>query len=476
MMTLPNPLDGKRKILLVRLVINGFVQAAMTVAHAKLVEQIFNRLIYQEGNHSNQAILFLGAGLILTILGRTGLLILQRTDTERIGQSYARDIRIALYDCLSRLSPRGIQRRSQGGVMLRFVGDITALRQWASLGLSRLAVTTAMITGVLIALIRMNMLLALNIGVVLIIGLFSTLKIGQKFRQKAKESRKRMSKLAANINEKIACMAVVQVFGQSRRERERIVRQSHALEDIRIERAYLAGQLRGSSEATGALCVAILLVVGAIEVSMGRTTPSSIVAAMSIIGFLTSPLRDLSRVQEYWHDSRVALQKLEEFLENPAVIEDRPTATPLKFAAGRLSFESVSLDGILENISAIAEPGEIVAIVGPNGAGKSTLMNMAARLLEPDAGTVKLDGQDLSAHTLESIREKIAMVGPDLPLLRGSLRKNLLYRDPNASQGEIDRVWEQCEIHRLIHELPNGEDTKISEQGPGLFHSKERLE
>jgi ABC-type multidrug transport system fused ATPase/permease subunit len=96
------------------------------------------------------------------------------------------------------------------------------------------------------------------------------------------------------------------------------------------------------------------------------------------------------------------------------------------------------------------------------------LLSLAARLLEPDSGQIRLDGQDLANHQLNSLRQRIAMVGPDLPLLRGSLRRNLLYRSPKASEAEIQRVWSQCEIERLLDELPAGENTRIAEQGQGL--------
>jgi ABC-type multidrug transport system fused ATPase/permease subunit len=235
-----------------------------------------------------------------------------------------------------------------------------------------------------------------------------------------------------------------------------------------VDRAMVAGQLRGITEGTAAIASGAALVVGALEVAAGRTTPGVVVAAMTIVGFLVPPLRDLGRVQEYWHNSRVALQKVEQFLKTPSLVTEQRNAPELQLGAGRLEFDSVSLKGSLHEVSAIAEPGKIVALVGPNGAGKSTLLSLAARLIDPDKGKILLDGQDLAKYSLESVRRAIGMAGPDLPLLRGTVDKNLRYRWRDAPVEEITRVRQICGIDAVLAELAEGENTKVAEGGKGL--------
>lgn len=352
--------------------------------------------------------------------------------------------------------------------MLRFVGDLTALRQWVSLGLARLTVAMTTTVASLAALSFVSIPLALTVGLVLAIGGLSSLKLGKRMQSVAQESRRRLSNLAANINEKVASIAVVQVFGQSQREKKRIARQSRRLEKAMIDRAMVAGQLRGITEGTAAIASGAALVVGALEVSAGRTSPGTVVAAMTIVGLLVPPLRDLGRVQEYWHNSRVALQKVKQFLKTPSLVTEKSNAPELKSGTGRLEFDCVSLEGSLHKVSAIAQPGQIVALVGPNGAGKSTLISLAARLIDPDEGVIRLDGQDLSQHSLQSVRRAIGMAGPDLPLLRGTIAKNLRYRWRDAPIEEITRVWQLCGIDQVLAELSQGEETKVSEGGKSL--------
>ncbi|MBD2534882.1 ABC transporter ATP-binding protein [Nostoc flagelliforme FACHB-838] len=469
MMQIPRAISGNRRWFLTRLVINGFCQAAATVANALLVEMAFDKLITTVSPGLNNKLLWqIGLGLAAAAIVTALLRVLERADAERIGQDYAYEIRMILYERLMSLAPRALQNRSQGGVMLRFVGDLTALRQWVSLGLARLTVALTTTVASLAALSIVSTSLALTVGLVLAIGGLSSLKLGKRMQSVAQESRRRLSNLAANINEKVASIAVVQVFGQSQREKKRIARQSRRLEKAMVDRAMVAGQLRGITEGTAAIASGAALIVGALEVSAGRTSVGVVVAAMTIVGLLVPPLRDLGRVQEYWHNSRVALQKVEQFLDTPSLVTQKANAPELKLGNGRLEFDGVSLEGSLHKVSAIAQPGQIVALVGPNGAGKSTLISLAARLIDPDEGVIRLDGQDLAQHSLQSVRQAIGMAGPDLPLLRGTVAKNLRYRWRNAPVEEITRVWQLCGIDEVLAELSQGEETKVSEGGKTL--------
>ncbi|MCP4290336.1 MAG: ABC transporter ATP-binding protein, partial [bacterium] len=167
-------------------------------------------------------------------------------------------------------------------------------------------------------------------------------------------------------------------------------------------------------------------------------------------GLLVPALRDLSRVYEYWQESRVSANKLIDFLKTPSLVLNRPGAPDLKSGPGRLEFKNVSFAKVIKNVTVTAQANQMVVIVGPNGAGKSTLLSMAARLIDPEKGKILLDGQDITTHSLKSVRGAISMVSPDLPLLRGTVKKNLLYRWPKAPAEEIERVWNLCGIHELL--------------------------
>lgn len=467
-MSIPRVLQGRRRTLLARLVFNGLFQAGVAVCTAWLVKLVFDHMLAPQQPNFDYNLIWMALGLATTAGIIAWLRMMERVDAERMGQDYASDVRMVLYDRLSSLAPRALQKRSHGGVALRFVGDMTALRRWISLGLARLAVAVVMAVAALSALAVINWALALTVSIVLGIGAAIAFSLGKRLRSAAVESRRRLSHLAANVNEKVATIAVVQMFGQSRRERERMVRQGRRLHDAMVGRARVAGQILGVTEATAALAAAAALLVGVFEVAAGHISAGTVVAAMTIVGLLMPPLRDLGRVQEYWHGARVSQDKLQEFLDSPSLVVDAPDAPDLCPGAGRLEFGAVSVAGGLEQIIATVEPGTLVALVGPNGSGKSTLLSLAARLIDPDQGKVCLDGQDLAKHSLASVRRSIGMAGPDLPLLRGTVEKNLSYRWPDAPALEMARVRELCGVDEVLAELPEGEKTRVAEGGMGL--------
>jgi ABC-type multidrug transport system fused ATPase/permease subunit len=213
---------------------------------------------------------------------------------------------------------------------------------------------------------------------------------------------------------------------------------------------------------------AVVLLAGAEEVQAGRASPGTVVAAMTVSGILTAAVRDLGRVPEYWNGANVALERARIFLNLPVLEPDRPWSRSLPSGGGWLAFANAGLEGQLEGVDAVAEPGAVVAVVGDNGAGKSTLLALAARLADPDTGSVMLDGYDLRDIKRRSLRRAIGIASPDLPLLRGTVESNLRYRAPDASDKEIARVRALTELDEVLAGLDNGLDSPVTERGRNL--------
>lgn len=467
MIKIPPLLAAGRLKLMLLLIFIGILQAAATVSSSLLAKNVFDRILTAKIANTNEQLLIFGLGLLFIAIVIGCLSMAERVVAEKIGQSYAETVRITLYDRLTSLPQRALQNRSHGGVMLRFVGDLTAVRQWVSLGLARLTVIGLTILGSLIALAFINWALASTVGAVVLLGAGISISRGQEMRAASRESRKRMSRLAANINEKVGAISVLQVFGQSERERERMLRQSRQLRDAMVAKAKAGGKIRGLAESFSAFAYGSALVVGAMQVNLAQTSPGAVIAALTVISLLVPKLRDLGRVQEYWHGFNVSRQKMLEFLSIPSQVTELPDAATIQRGPGRLEFRQVN-SGILQNVSVVAEAGSIVAIVGSNGAGKTTLLTLAARLIDPDNGEVLIDGQDISQYNLASVRALVGVAGPDFPLLRGTLERNLTYRLPEASAVERDRVKKLCGIDEILAALPEGEKTRIAEGGAGL--------
>jgi len=467
-MSLPPLLGERRTGLMVRLVLNGLLQAGAAIGSALLVKQTFDRFIDPLQAATATGLAWVGMWFIVLALISAGLRMFERVDAEQLGQDYVHRLRLVLYAHLSSLPPRLLQQRSRGSIMLRFIGDLTALRQWVSLGLARLLVAGIAITGALLALAVISWQLALAVAMVLVPGMALSLILGKPLLQAVREARRRRSFLAGNLNEKVASMAVVQVSGQTRREQNRIERQSGRLKTAMILRAWVIGGLRAVTTATTTIATAATLIVGAVLVGNGQATPGTVVAAMSIVAFLMPSLRDLGRVYEYWQGARVSREKLLQFLGDPVQVTKSRRTSRLKHGAGEVVFRKVSVSGSLRNFTATAEPGCLIAVVGPNGAGKSTVLSLVARLVDPDRGKVSLEGKDLSKLARDSLRQVVGMVSPDLPLLRGTISKNLCYRWRTAPAEELARVRALCGIDEVLAMLPEGENTRLSEGGTNL--------
>jgi ABC-type multidrug transport system fused ATPase/permease subunit len=472
MNALPPVLAGSRRRLFAWLIANGVAQAATLIATAWLVKQVFDGFIAgTRGEPSAQqplAVFALGlaatAGLIAWLRMR------ERIDAERLGQDYVHTLRQRLFSHLGRLGPRGLQRYSQGGVLLRFIGDLNALKQWVSLGIARLAVASVTGVGTLAALSLLSWELALAMASVILVGGLLSLVLGAWLERSVRDSRRRRARLAANVNEKVGNFALVAASGQMRRERRRFRRQSAQLKEAMVERARALGGLRAVVEAVAALAAAGILLVGAGLVAGGSTTAGTVVAAMSLVALLVPALRDLSRVHEFLRAARVSREKISEFLNDSG---SAPAAAPgkrqrLRRGPGRLGFEDIVLPGVFDGLHAVCEPGQVVALVGPNGAGKSSLLALAAGTARPARGRVVLDGQDLADVKAGSLRRAVALVSPDLALLRGTVGYNLRYRWREAPDEELARVCALCGVDEVLAELPQGLDSRLAEGGRDL--------
>jgi len=477
MKTLPPIFTAGRRYLFFRLIVNGIMQAAMIAGSMLLVRHAFDVLLNPAFDDPEVNLFdmtevgtigYFTAGLLTCTLCAAILRLVEQVDAERLGQDYVHRVRMALYDQMSKLAPRSLSRRRSGGVMLRFVGDLSALRRWVSLGLARIVVALIVSGLALGFLAYLEARLAAGSLLILCLGLAGNLLLGPRMHRTIRESRRLRGRLAGNINEKIQAFNVLLAFNQIRRERNKFQRQSLQLREAMIDRRRAAGFMRAITEGSSAASMGLVLSFGALEVFRGMTSAGNVVAAMAVVGFLSNAFRDLGRVHEYRQSARVSEQKILEFLRCRTMRGRSARLPDLVVTEGQLCFEGIGLEGCLTDITATAPGGARIAITGPNGAGKSTLLQIAARLIDPTSGRVLVDGQDLLKCNLASVRSAIGIVSPDFPLLRGSIRYNLLYRFPRAEEAEIRRVRELCNLDELMETLPGGERYRLEEAGQNL--------
>jgi len=428
-----------------------------------VVKAVFDALMHQrlESAQLIEAALVL---LVLVIL----LPVLQRAQArlaEQMGQSYVETVRAQLFAHLLRVSPRALQRRHRGGLTLRFIGDMGALRRWISLGLARLVVTGTTAVGVLIVIGLGSPGLAIALALSVLVGMVVAWRIGLGLQPRTQEARRRNSRLAAFVSERVAALATLHVCGQQGRERQRMARQLAQVRAASVERSSWAGLTRGVAESGALLAYGAVLLVGALEVMAGGASLGMVIASMAAVGVLMPQLRGLGRVLDYWHGYRVSARKIDDLLSLGRRLRQGGEAA---VGAGELVLDNLCLSRGAIPSSARVAPGARVAIVGENGSGKSSLLAALVRLVEPETGRILLDGVAIDQMRLRDLRRQLALVSLDVPLLRGTVEYNLTYacRRPDPEwRAQVER-W--CGVDSLLAQWPEGLNHRITEGGGNL--------
>lgn len=462
----PAILQGARRRYFGVLVIVGLAQTGLAVALLFTVKRVFDAL----ANQNLQTGPLLNASLVLLGLAALAPLVqyAHARYAEQLGQSYVEALRGQLFAHLLSLSPRVLQARHRGGLTLRFIGDMGALRRWISLGLARLIVTGMSASGVLIVLALESFWLAAALAVSLLTGVAGAWWIGRGLHSRTRESRRRTSRLAAFVNERLTGIGSIHAYGQQGRERRRLARQLARVREASVARMAWAGLTRGVAESGALLAYLAVLLVGAMEVMAGKASVGMVVAAMTTVGVLMPQLRSLGRVLEYWHGFQVSARKIDDVFALRGRIRQLPDARRLERPEGVIVLDALSLDGSVKNASVRIPAGARVAVVGDNGSGKSTLLAALVRLVSPAHGHITLDNIDLTQIRLRDLRQQIALVSHDLPLLRGTVDYNLTYGCRRPDPQWQSQVEQWCGIEAMLAQWPQGRRQRVTEGGGNL--------
>jgi ATP-binding cassette, subfamily B, bacterial len=459
-------LTRARLPLFVRLLGIGVAQACASIATALLIHHGY-RSMTRSGTGSSAPLVLFALGLTALVLCSAALRAAERVAAERLGQHYATQVRAQMFAHLTTVPARLLGERNRGSMLLRFVGDVSALRSWVSLGLAKLLVGATAVTLALTWLIWTDPRVGVAVALVLVGGAAATLACTPRLVATGRSARRTRSKLTGEVSERLMHVAVLQAAGQARRERGRVGRLSDRTSSAMIDRARAAGRTRAVAEATAGLAAAAVVVAGIVDVRSGSASAGSVLAALIVVGLLAGHIRDLGRVAEYASGAAVARAAARRFLALPSLTQIR-RAPALAVDGGRIEFDGVTVSGALDTVTATAEPGQRVAIVGANGAGKSTLVGLAARLADPEAGRVLIDGQELRTCSIASVRAAVGVAAPDLPLLRGTVERNVRYRSPRADDAEVQRVADLSGLTEVLEALPDGWRTDVGNAGSRL--------
>jgi len=444
---------------LVALVAIGIGQAAAVAAAAVAS----SRLLAAGGTASAPAWLavLLAAALCGALLrGR------ERVEAEAFGQRVVHELRTRMFEHLLDVTPGYLRNRRRGATIVRFFGDLQALRRWVSLGAARLVVSGTTLLGCVAVLVWFEPRLAAVVAAVLALFAALVAALAASLEDRNRDVRRRRGQLANFVTEQVTAQEVTRMHGRQRAERRRLDRRSRRLGDALVSRARRLGLLDSATYAATALLTATFVVLAGSGTG-ARLDPAEIVATLVVVALLAPSLRELARVFEYRQAALVALDRLDSFLAWP-VPRRAGNATALASPFGAIEYHNVRLSDREPEFSARIAAGEHVALCGDNGVGKSTLLALTAGLLDPQQGTVAIGGQSLERVAPESLHRHVALVSLELPLVRGTLRRNLLYHSSADPESRLERVVGLCGLDELIGRLDSGLDTRVTEAGRNL--------
>ena len=449
-------------------------------------------------------VVVLAAGAVGVALANAGLGLAQRWFSATIGEGLIYDLRVALFDHIQRLPLAFFGRTQTGALMSRMNNDVIGAQQAVTNTLGTVAANIVTLTVTLAVMLGLEWRLTLLTLAVLPAFVIPARRIGRRLQHATREGFALNAEMNNTIAERfgVAGALVVKLFGDPDAERDGFARRARRVADIGVLSAMYSRMLFVALGLVAAVGTAVVYYLGGRFVISGQLTIGTVAAFVIYVGQIYQPLTQLTNARVDVMTALVSFERVFELLDFPPAITERPGAIDLVDVRGHVELDHVwfrhpppsttSLPSlqeqapsgtddepsawVLRDVSLRVAPGELVALVGPSGAGKTTTAMLVPRIVEATRGAVRIDGHDVRDLTLRSLRAAIGVVMQDPHLFHDTIRANLRYARPEATDTEIEEACRAAQIHDLIASLPDGYDTVVGERGHRLSGGeKQRL-
>ena len=391
------------------------------------------------------------------------------------------DMRRDLFAHLQDMSFRFFDNTKTGQLLARLTGDIQEIGELAFRLPHDAVVCGFTMVGTIFMLLYLNLPLGLLITALLLLKTWHAVAINRKMKAAFRENRRRNGELTAQTSEALSGIRIVKAFAQEDVEQERFMKGARDLAAIRKKSYRLLARFTSSVNFFTNITNLAVLVSGGFMIYAGRITLSDFIAYLLYVNLFMRPLYRLTVLLEMGLRGMAGFTRFEEMMALQPDITDAPDALPCPEFKGEIEFRRVSFSytpehPVLQNLDFTVRPGETVAFVGETGAGKTTVSSLLLRFYEPQSGAILIDGTDIRRFRQKELRSRFGVVQQDVFLFSDSVRENIAYGVPGATEEQIRKAAELAAADEFIEALPDGYDTQIGERGVKLSGGqKQRL-
>ena len=420
------------------------------------------------------ALPWIASGLLLMYLIQSLCKYYVSYQGHMMGANMERDMRQQLFDHYEELSFSYYSQNNSGQMMSKLVSDLFDISEFAHHGPENLFISVVKIIGAFIFLFMINHKLAFPLAILVVVMFLFSFRQNRKMQETFMENRRKIGDINASLQDTLSGIRVVQSFANEDLEREKFKKSNHAFLLSKNDNYHCMGSFMSSNLFFQGLMYLITLVYGGYLIARGQMQAADLAMYALYIGIFISPIQILVELVEMMQKGLSGFRRFLDVMETVPEIQDAPDAVDLTNVKGRVCYEDVSFHysdddtTVLSNVSIEIPAGRSVALVGPSGSGKTTICSLLPRFYDVTAGRITIDDQDIRHLTLKSLRSQIGMVQQDVYLFSGTIRDNIAYGKPDASDEEIIAAAKRANIHDFIMELPQQYETFVGERGARL--------
>lgn len=460
-------------------IICAFISVGLTLLGPVLTGNAIDCII-GSGQVDFESISKILMGFMLTTAGSALFQWIMGLCTNKLSYCAARDLRQQIYSKFNSVPLSYIDGSSYGDLINRVINDVDAVGDGLLQSVTKLFIGVVTIVATLVFMFAINVTIALAVMLLTPVSLFVAAFIGKFSGSKFRKQQLLQGEVSAYIEEMVGNQQIVKSFAYEKREEEEFEKKNQELYKVG-QKAQFSGSLANpSTRFVNGLVYAAAGILGALSAVNGGLTVGQISVFLTYANQYTKPFNEITGVLTQLQTAIASAKRVFEVLNEPNETADKENAVTIERADGNMVFENVNFSyrenqKLIENFNLKVKKGQRIAIVGPTGCGKTTMINLIMRFYDVNSGEIRLDSVPIKDIKRNSLRQNFAMVLQDSWLFNGTVRENLCYGNPDATEEEMIKAAKSAYAHGFISRLPKGYDTVITEEGSNLSQGEKQL-